>query len=255
MPKENALIIDNDTRHVISGYAIAICTLGKVVSDMAISLATQVFPLGTKCRYIQMKGLTTVNARNLAVQQAMEVGDEVLVFWDDDVVPQSNQAVSYLIHALNQNPEIDLVGGVYPRRAPLPEPIVLEEHPGVSWWGWQDGGIHKVYMTGTGFLAIRLSSLKKLKVEEYDLTFGEVATITVKRYFDHTTGENGEVTDDFYLAKLAEEAGLNWYVHGKVICDQMDERNVWSVDKARMNVAPIEKKAKKKKRKKRVKVG
>jgi hypothetical protein len=187
----------------------------------------QVFPLGRTAMYRLFMGMDTCGARNWACREAAEEKAEYLLFWDDDMLPLSPSAFAALSTAMAQNPEIDVLGAVYPmRRRDAPEPIVIKENGEGVWWGWDDGGIHKVYMTGTGFTMIRMTSLAKLPGPEYFTTAG------------HSNGVDvGRRSDDQMFAELCRENGLSWYVHGGVVCDQIDvEGYKYRVEDARIKV-------------------
>ncbi len=218
---------------------IACCTLGKVRIEHEMAVIHQAFPLGRTAKFRVFLGLTTVDGRNWAVKEAFDEDAEYLLYWDDDMIPRSPSAVAAITTPMAQNPEIDIVGGVYPmRRKDAPEPIVIKEKGEGIWWGWEDGGLHQVYMTGTGFTALRVSSLRKLEVEKYTSTDGK---LTLPRIFGRKAFNNGvdvgRMADDEYLAELCAEAGLSWYVAGNVICDQIDiDGYIYRVEDAKVAV-------------------
>lgn len=218
---------------------IACCTLGKVRIEHEMAVLHHAFPLGRTAKFRVFMGLTTVDGRNWAVKEAFDEDAEYLLYWDDDMIPRSPSAVAALTTPMAQHPEIDVIGGVYPmRRADAPEPIVIKEKGEGVWWGWQDGGLHQVYMTGTGFTALRVSSLKKLNVETYSSLDGK---LTLPRIFGRKAFSNGvdvgRMADDEYLAELCAEAGMSWYVAGNVICDQIDlAGHIYRVEDAKVEV-------------------
>lgn len=218
---------------------IACCTLGRIRVEHEMAVLHHAFPLGRTAQFRIFMGLTTVDGRNWAVKEAIDLDAEYLLYWDDDMIPRSPSAVDAVVTPMAQNPDIDIVGAVYPmRRKGAPEPIVIKEKGCGVWWGWQDGGLHPVYMTGTGFTAIRVASLKQLDVETYSSDDGK---LTLPRVFGRkqiSDGENvGRMADDEYLAELCAQAGLSWYVAGNVICDQIDlDGRVYRVEDARVAV-------------------
>lgn len=207
---------------------IACCTLGKIRVEHEMAVIYQVFPLGRTAKYRVFMGMETTAARNWACQEAKKEDSEYLLFWDDDMLPHSKSAVAALATAMTQNPEIDVLGAVYPmRRAAAPEPIVIKTPGDGVWWGWEDGGIHRVHMTGTGYTMIRVSALERIPGEEYFTTRGV------------TGGDSaGHMSDDQTFAQLCAEHGLSWYVHGGVVCDQIDiEGQRFRVEDARIAVS------------------
>lgn len=200
--------------------AIVICSLGIVRLDWALHMYSSQVSMGNTYQYIASTGKTVCDARNLGLTDAIvnKKADKIL-FWDDDVLPRNAPtAVHKLSVALDTYPEIDIIGGVYPQKSTNPElrlPIVFTKFGEPSWWGFEDGNIHEVYMTATGFMMLRASSMLKLD----NLISYELEGQRVTKYFDVTAEER---TDDFYFARIAKENGLKWFVHGGVICDQID---------------------------------
>lgn len=196
-------------------YAVGVCTLGLVRTEWARMFYTQTWPLNSMAQYLEVRGLSTVDARNAAILAAFSRGNEFLFFWDDDVVPRERNVAMRMLATIKQRPEIDILGGVYPRRTNPPEPIVAKAEGNGAWEDWQDAGVEKVYMTGTGFTVIRLGSLHRLAPEEYTTANGD----HLLRFFH----SQSQITDDFYFADLCKAGGLNWYVDTDIICDQIEK--------------------------------
>ncbi len=185
---------------------IATCTLGAVRAEWTAARETHTFPMWRTFKRTFITGETTVNARNIAVKEAQDEGFDYLFFWDDDVIPRDREAAGHLLAVLDADSTIDIVGGIYPRKNTM-EPIVAkddQEKAGV-WWGWRDGKAEQVYMSGTGFLLIRVASLTKIPV-------------TDGRYFE----VSDRSTDDFFFADWCKATGLKWYAAGNVVCDQIN---------------------------------
>lgn len=211
--------------------ALGVCTLGKVRIEHEIMMLSTGMPLGQAQAFVVVKGYGIQDARNIAWAAAEGQGWEYFMFWDDDVIPITNATVETLLETMEQNPEIDILGGVYPARQSIPAPIVTIEPYGKPWWGWEDGGIHKVWMTGTGFTMYRMESIKKLTPPTKAFK-GKSGPWEIKEYFRLEDG-----TDDYVLARDAEAAGLTWYVHGGVICDQMElDGRRWEIKNARQRI-------------------
>ena len=224
---------------------LAVCTLGKVRIEHEIAFFDCALPMNRCRRLAVVKNLGVSAARNMAVHIAKAQAVEILIFWDDDVIPRSPACLQALVNAMQHRPDIDIIGGIYPIRGAIPEPIVAKRLGDGAWWGWTDGKIHRVYMTGTGFLAIRMKSLEKIKAKTYEHDAPEApgGKMTVTRYFAESENftphpeKAGELltrcTDDFYFAGLAAKAKLKWYVDGRAVCDQIDlDGTVYSVEHA-----------------------
>lgn len=214
---------------------IAVCTLGTVRAEWAVGLASMHQATGRTQQLALIRDVTTVqDARNLAMNLALAGECDYLLFWDDDMIPQQSDASKRLITALDQHDEIDVVGAVYPMRRNLAEPCVVQNRRQGIYWGWRDGMVHPVYMTGTGFMAIRLSSVREKPVEVY-----EIAGYQLGRYFDMgEDGMGGIKTDDFYFAEWCEENEIQQYVHGGVRCNQVSrDGTIYRVEDAEVAVA------------------
>lgn len=214
--------------------AIAICSTGLVRIEHEIALVQMRYPLARKCRVLAVVNNHGVSvARNMAVKKALMDDTEILVFWDDDIIPRSNTAIRRMVEVMTQNPEVDVLGGVYPVRSDTPEPIVVKAPGEGVWWGWQDGGVHEVYMTGTGFTAIRLARLADLPAEQGDEWGNDLIV-----YFAEEAREGG-ISDDFYFAALCARGGLRWFVDGSTVCDQIDRvtGDLFSVEKSLVSIA------------------
>ena len=180
-----------------------ICTLGAVRIEWAAAFAIHQVPMSCQRGTLVIEERTTVSARNHAMTEVMDkTPGGLLLFWDDDIIPRDRSTMARMIAAMNVHPEIDVLGGVYPTRREVPEPIVVANAYEGAYWGWQDGNIHKVFMVGTGYMMIRMDSFKD----------------TEGPWFD----DNHGMSDDFYFGEFCKTHGKGVYVDGGVICDQMD---------------------------------
>lgn len=178
---------------------VAVCTLGTVRAEWAASLATARPPMGRAQALVLVQNLPVVQARNKAIEVARARGAEYLLFWDDDMIPCTDNAMRQLMAVMEQRPEMDVLGGVYPLRVDVATPCVVEEQGRGPFWGWRDGAVHRVYMTGTGFMLLRLARLP------------EVCFV-----------DREDESDDFIFAERCAAIGLTQYVHGGVHCQQID---------------------------------
>jgi hypothetical protein len=181
-----------------------ICTLGAVRIEWAVTHAVHNTPMACMRGTLVVEERSTVDARNYAVDEVRRQTDDkgYLMFWDDDILPRERGAISRMFAAMQQHPEIDILGGVYPTRRDVPEPIVVAERGGSATWDWEDGKLHHVFMVGTGFMMVRMSSFKDFPTPWFDDQHG--------------------MSDDFWFADQCRDRGMSIYVDGSVICDQID---------------------------------
>jgi glycosyltransferase involved in cell wall biosynthesis len=198
---------------------IAVCTLGTVRAEWAVGLASMHQPMGRVQQLSLIRNMSIRDARNFAVALADSMECDYLLFWDDDMIPRKTDASQRLINVLDQHDEIDVVGAVYPVRRAISSPCVSEREGGGPFWGWRDGQLHEVFMTGTGFMAIRLSALKRGVAEPY-----QVEHTTLGKYFwMEEDGKGGITTDDYWFAGWCRHWGIKQYVLGDVLCDQIED--------------------------------
>lgn len=180
----------------------SICTLGLTRVEWAAAFALRFPSLGGVRETAVILDRTTSDARHHAVKAAQEKNADILFFWDDDIIPLHRKHQAEMLETMARHPEIDVLGGVYPTRRDTLEPIVIAVRDDLPWWGWQDGKVHKVFMVGTGYMAIRMASFKDVPLPWFD---------------------DGEfMSDDYFFADVCERYGKSIYVDGRAICDQMD---------------------------------
>lgn len=219
-------------------FEVAVASINEVVRlEWAVVFGNAALPSGLPVHLRTITGKSLLDARNGAVAGAIEREVEYLMFWDDDVVPRRQDALIQLYSAMVANPEISIIGGVYPRRKyAAPEPIVMHEKDGGAWWGWQDGEVHPVYMTGTGFTILRLADFAGLKLPAHILESGEVIpqVFGAEDWAKADGKVRGRITDDCWLADVCEANDLIWAVHGGVVCRQIDlHGQVYDIEDAR----------------------
>jgi hypothetical protein len=210
MPKRKQGVIRestlNGTADVIAppnGLFVAVCSLGQVRVEWAISFALQQSPFGIPRHTLFIPNRSTIEARNLAVRLAYQSHAKYLMFWDDDMIPKERDGLERMYTTIAHNPQVDVIGAVYPIRRPVPAPIVVEDRASPEvYWGWEDGKAHKVYMVGTGFMMIRLQSFETIPLPWFD----DAATMS----------------DDYHFAELCRKQEKSIYVDGAVVCDQIN---------------------------------
>jgi len=200
---------------------ISICALTSLVRlEWSLEFFAQYKPFGRRFHVSAISNVQPVSAaRNLALHQAKEKGANYCLFYDDDIMPQRRDSIAHLVSAMDQLPEATLIGSVCAIRATVPEPIVIKRPGEGPWFGWQDGDLHQVYHSGTGFLLIRMEHL-----EDIDVPTVMVEGKEVKRFFQQYEKPGDYLgTDDYSLAMLMRNNNKKWLVHGSIICDQIDK--------------------------------
>lgn len=209
--------------------------------EWAMGLKGMMMPMGRAVTTTVIGGHSINDARNLAFESAFAGGAEFLFMYDYDVIPRRHDALSRILAAMDLNPDVSVMGGVYPRRTRgEPEPIVIAEPGGGVSWDWEDGELHDVHFTGTGFTCFRLDDFDKIRDDLIEYKYegaqhdGRVGPCWL---YCGPTRDGVLVTDDGYLGNVCAEHKLRWVVHGGVVCDQIDlDGYIYRVEDAKPKV-------------------
>ena len=182
--------------------------------EWAFEFKHQYLSFGRQVTAVSIAGYSPIPAaRNACIHEAIKRDAEYMLFWDDDIMPQDSQGLSYLTATMDHHPEATLIGSVCPIRADVPEPIVVESKFSGPTYKWKDGKVHKVHHSGTGFLLIRIKDLLTIDVPTVVIEGEEMG-----EYISHSVADS----DDYSLADLMKEHNKLWLVNGRVICNQID---------------------------------
>lgn len=190
---------------------VATCTMGQVTMEWAFGYRMQSFPMNMSVSLYNAKGYNVADARSMCVEFARQKNAKWLVFYDDDIIPHSKEAIMTLFYTMLGDDNIDILSGVYPAKFEAAPPIVWKDKWGGVDMGWKDGKVHEVYLGGTGLCIIRMSSLMALNVP-----MRRVGDLLLSDYFGSL-----ERTDDVHLAEFVREQGQKLFVHGGVTADQI----------------------------------
>ena len=218
---------------------VVICSNDNQVRiEWAMGFKGMQHPMGRNITTMVIGGQSINDARNLAFEKAIEEGSEFLFMYDYDIVPRRQDVLSDMLSVMDLNKSISVLGGVYPLRDRAhPEPIVIAEEGGGVSWDWQDGQLHDVYMTGTGFTCFRLDDFVAIRDELPEYSYEGAAHDGRKGptwLYCGLTSSGVLITDDGYLANVCKKHDLRWVVHGGVICDQIDiDGHLYKVEDAK----------------------
>ena len=103
--------------------------------EWAMGLKGTMMPMGRAVTTTVIGGHSINDARNLAFESAFADKAEFLFMYDYDVIPRRQDALSRILAAMDLNPDVSVMGGVYPRRTRgEPEPIVIAEPDRGRFW-------------------------------------------------------------------------------------------------------------------------
>ena len=188
------------------GIALAIVSgRGLCPVRMVSSIAFQGWPTNTNVYMHEVYGAETGLGRIEAVKQARKEGAKYIWMIDDDTVPAVD-AGRKLLYALEQRPDVHVIGGVYTTRSSPPEPLVYREQGAGPDWDWKVGEVFERWGVGTGCMMIRLDVFDHLP----------------EPWFKTVQESDQRWTDDLYFCDLVAQAGFKALVHGGVLCHHYD---------------------------------
>lgn len=196
------------------GIVVGIPARGKVRIEWSIMLRSLQGPVnGSMCTKTVLN-TPVAEARQAVAEWAIENKAKYLFFLDDDVLVPNN-GIRRLVHFLDNNPDWDLVSGIYvtktnPDQVPPdhPEPLVFGGKPESSgaFWDWKLDEVFPIWGCGMGCCLIRVEAIAKLE----------------KPYFAWEESVDGMdahgMGEDMYFCAKLRESGSKMYADGGLLC-------------------------------------
>lgn len=193
---------------------IGIPTLGRPVPlQWALNFKSMSPPINFNCDFNIIFGREIGYARNALAKAAIERGCKYLFFLGDDVVAPPH-AIRQLIYRMENQSNVDVVGGVYCAKADPAAPLVFVENGQGSYWDWKIGEFFPCSGLGMDCTLIRVSILEKIP-EPWFLT------VDIDKHIDGVNGVEAW-TEDLYFLKKVREAGFGIWCDASVICEHHD---------------------------------
>lgn len=222
---------------VRKGVAVCVPSLGGVVPKAwAWALKFLDTPINFGSIYHSPEGLPVDEARNQCVEFALTQKCKYIFFIDEDTVPAAD-ALRKLIFTLENNPAIDVVGGIYFAKCDPTAPLVFRGNGAGSYWDWKVGEQFWVTGIGMGCTLIRTTVFDRIE-KPYFLTAKSDAHIdniaraeawTEDLYFGekvlHSYG--WESSEEALVASKEGKARLKSlpkpiWADGSILCDHID---------------------------------
>lgn len=196
--------------------ALAVPTFGKVSIAWAQAFKHLGGPLGSNCVELSpVIGQSVDKARNLLMQSAIDNGCDYIFFLGDDVIPQGD-AIIRLLRRLQDNPEIDMVTGMYWTKMWPTSPYIWRGMQRGPYLDWKFGEFFEVDFAGCDCLLVRLSSeMKELGPEWFSLDWS----------WDEQPAPQLLATEDFYFYTKAREKGMKLWCDTLVQCIHEDRNS------------------------------
>ena len=196
--------------------AIALPTWGKVSVNWARAYRHLGGPLG--CNSVELApviGQPIAKARNELMQAAIDNNCDYIFFLGDDVLPPSDTLVR-LLQRMWDNPELNLVTGVYWTKAWPTQPYIWRGVQRGPYLDWKHGEYFELDYAGCDCLLIRLSpEMKALGPEWFSTDWA---------------WEEGQkpgllMTEDFYFYTKTRKAGMKLWCDTTVQCIHEDRNS------------------------------
>jgi len=173
MPKGIALCIPASGHPVPIGWAVNLQPL-------------TLMPVNTNCTTFLVQGKHIDDARTELVERALGVDAEFIFFLDEDTQPPGN-IIRRFFKRMQQQPFLDVLGGVYVSKSPDSYPLVFRSSGGGSFWNWRVGESFPVTWLGTGSCMVRADVFKSLPQPWFkttrEATDGKITRSTEDAYF------------------------------------------------------------------------
>lgn len=148
-------------------------------------------------------------ARNIAVQTALEHEVEFLFFLDDDTFcgPQTPRRFHNL---MRQSPDFDILTGIVPMKTPDREPCIYRKDTPGAFWDWTFGEVFEIDACGMACCMIRTELFKQVSEPWFTWESG------------HQNGSYEEMGEDVGFCRKAKDVGAKIMADGMTICGHMD---------------------------------
>lgn len=189
--------------------AIGIPTWGRVSTLWARAYRHLGCPLGSSAAEIEVRDKPIAAARNEIMGTAIASGADYVFMLSDDVIVPGDTIIK-LLQRLWDNPEIDMVTGVYWTKGDPTQPYIWRGMQRGPYLDWKAGEFFPVDFAGCDCLLIRLSpEMKALGPEWFNTEW----------LWEPTQEKPSELaTEDFYFYTKARDAGLKLWCDTNAQC-------------------------------------
>lgn len=197
------------------GLVIGVPTLGRPVPlAWAFAFKSLSTPINYNTIFQVVEGQPVADARNQIAKYAVEVDAKYLFFLGDDVeVPA--YTLKQLIHRMEQDPTLAVVGGVYCSKCEPSAPLVFIGNGQGSFWDWKIGDYFEVTGMGMDCTLIRVSALK-------DIPEPWFKTVDEDGFLDGKNSAESWTEDLYFFNKLIKLEQWKVYCDAQIICKHWD---------------------------------
>lgn len=191
------------------------------------------WPTNFTMNFRAVPGYEVGDARNILVQEAINIGAKYLFMVDEDVIGPSH-GIRQLFYQMENHPEWTVASGLYATKTFPPEPLVFKEWGMGPDWGWKLGDLIKVKSTGNGFNLYRVDDLVNMKLPETYVVRNpwNGAAMETRRWFktgkEYIVDKTGVIaleahTEDSWFYSMCERENLQVWVDTSVMCSHYDK--------------------------------
>lgn len=198
------------------GLLIGIPTLGRPVPfDWAMAFKSMNPPINMNSTIHIIKGKPVADARNEIAKNAIAIGAKYLFFLGDDVVCPGH-TIRQLLYRLENDPSVDVVGGVYCAKCDPSYPLVFRGNGQGTYWDWKIGEYFEVSGLGMDCTLIRTELFTKLSEPWFKTVDGD-------QFLDGINKCESWTEDLWFFEKMRKESpDSKVYCDGTVICEHWD---------------------------------
>jgi predicted SAM-dependent methyltransferase len=159
-------------------------------------------------------------ARNKSAEWALQNKLKYTFFLGDDVVPPPH-VLRRFIFLMENNPEIEVLGGIYFTKEEHPMPLVFRGNGAGPYWDWKVGELFAVSGIGMDCTLIRTSLFERLKQPWFK-------TINADTYAEDIPKVECWTEDLYFCDQIEKQLNRPWnkrpavFADSSIICDHWD---------------------------------
>lgn len=206
---------------LFKGVAIGIPMAGRPVPiEWAFAFKGMDTPINYNAINISTGGMKVDEARQFIAEETIKQQCKYLLFLGDDTVPPPH-ILRRFIFLMENNPEIQVIGGIYVVKSDPPFPLVFRGNGNGSYWDWKVGELFWVSGLGMDATMIRTSVFEKISKPWF-------LTIKADGYNDAVGKCEAWTEDLFFCEKVTKafEGKHPIWADGSILCDHWDVKTM-----------------------------
>ena len=205
---------------LFKGVSIGIPMAGRPVPiEWAFAFKGMDTPINYNAINISTGGMKVDEARQFIAEETIKQKCKYLLFLGDDTVPPPH-ILRRFIFLMENNPEMQVIGGIYVVKSDPPFPLVFRGNGNGSYWDWKVGELFWVTGLGMDATMIRTSAFERISKPWF-------LTIKADGYSDAVGKCEAWTEDLFFCEKIQKEFGeRSIWADGSILCDHWDVKTM-----------------------------